>query len=367
MSAVEFAGMTLGYWKKDIWGDEIWTEGCSPKGEVGIFVNRIYNVSDKKIRKIFFNCIPYDAAGEQVGKEVKCECLNISSVGDGRFDDPNEDGLSDDNIEEAGVWAGLWCAPTAQYVRITKVHVVYADGSTEDVDGKSVKFIDDKDSLYYKLLEEKEAAEEKSEAESRKAEKEQRKAEEARQKAEEARQKEEEETRKNGDRKARGIVAWAGTTDPNESFVEEVGHVTFYFKRGIVANAPIKMGTLIGWESTCAMDCLEAPVGCRHIEVDCVKDITTLVYPREEKVFINQLVNLKKSGIKKIVIPKEATYINAPLLRGWEGVIEFEDPIGWGIKKDILNDPNKLLQYIISKIEIKKSAFKAIMDKILKG
>lgn len=358
MSVVEFAGITLGYWKKDIWDDETWTEGCGPSGEIGISVNHIYNVSDKKIHKIFFYCVPCDSTGERVGKEAMCECLTISSPGFGRFDEPDEDGLVDDSIDEAGVWERLWYAPTAQYVEITKVNVIYADGTKEDIDGQNIKFIDDDDSLYYKIIEEKEADEERAAEERRKAQEEKRKAEEERKKAEEEKRKVEEEKRKKEDRESRGIVAWAGLTDSNECIVEKIGNVTFYFDNG----------TLVGWESTCLLERLEVPAKCRYIKEACLKDLTTLVCPGgRPKIYLNHLANFKNSGVKRIVIPQEVNCISIAMRLGSVEEIEFEDPYGWGIKKSILNDPQKTYDYICKKITIKKSAIKAVFDRILHG
>lgn len=365
MSAVEFTALQMGYWQEEIWGDKTWTEGCGPKGEVGIFVNAIYNVSDKKIKKIFFYCVPYDASGKPVGKEARCECLNISSPENGRFDEADDDGLVDDNIEEAGVWECLWCAPTAQYAEITKVQVIYADGGKEEIDGKDIKYIDDKGSLYYKIIKEKEAAEEKAEQESRKAEKKSRTAEAETRKAEEESKKAEEEKRSTEDRKTRGIVAWGGITDPDACFVEQIGDVTFYFEKEILDNRAVNRGRIVGWESTREVDCLEAPAGSRYVAKDCMKGISTLVCPRDkETCFVDRFVS---SGAKKIVVPKEATRVVAMMRSTSVHEVEFEDPFGWGIKKDILCDPKKTYEYIRKAINLKKSAAKAVLERLFRG
>ena len=125
------------------------------------------------------------------------------------------------------------------------------------------------------------------------------------------------------------------------------------------------MGCIVGWESTRKLECLEAPIGCNSIAADCMKDISTLVCPRDkEKCLIDRF---SMSGVNKIVIPKEATKIVAATRSGSVKEIEFEDPFGWGIKKDILRDPKKTYEYICKATTVEKSAAKAFLGKIFRG
>jgi hypothetical protein len=205
-----------------------------------------------------------------------------------------------------------------------------------------------------------------AEAESRKAEKKSRIAEAETRKAEEESRRAEEEKRNVEDRKTRGIVAWGGITDSNECIVEQIGEVTFYFEKQIVNNRPIKMGCIVGWESTRELECLEAPTGCKSIARDCMKGISTLVCPRDnEKCLIDRFA---LSGVTKIVVPKEATQIVTTGLRsGSVKEIEFEDPFGWGIKKDILRDPKKTYEYVCKATKLEKSAAKAVLERLFRG
>jgi|GEM_PF-5152041 len=217
MSVIEFTRPTLGHWKEDIWGDREWTSGCGPSGEIGVYVYRAYNVSDKKIESVEFCCAPFDAAGNKVGEEMKCVYGDPDDPGDGWYRELTEEEKSgeeevigDYESTEGKIWERLWCAPTAQYVEITNAHIIYADGSKEDIDGKNITYLGDEDSIYEEVLEAKKLAFEKACEEASKAyeekwktEKEAKKAEEERRRAvEEARRAEEEKERKAREEKA---------------------------------------------------------------------------------------------------------------------------------------------------------------------
>lgn len=384
MNPVEFRGVSLGYWKTDIWTDKTWWEhGCGPRGEVGVSVGPMYNVSGKEIRTVIVYCVPCDATGDVVGKEKRCECVNIYLPGDGiRSFDFDEDDLDDIYEEEPQTFERLWCAPTADYAAVTKVQVIFADGSTEEIDGENTKSIYDDDSVYDKIVKEKEAAIERAEEEKRKAEAERRKAEEERRKAEaerrkseEERRKAEEEQRKKEEKLARGIVASAGITDPSQCTVRKIGHVTFYLQN--------REQYLVGWESTRKLDCLELPKGCKYMADACIKNVTTLVCPRGTKLIdlSTQFTDFDGSGVKKIVIPKEVKCIKSEYRLGNVEEIEFEDPYGWGMKKNARMDSKEAYKYMCQYLyncvhstrnglpsletpKIKKSSVKAFFEKI---
>ena len=347
MASIEFSRLNLGNMVKNreysyILGkfcDGVeWKIGPGPSGEMGVKLDRIYNFSDKEITSVEFFCVPIDAADDPIGKEMKCVCHKISLHGENECD--------------AGYWDRLWCAPTAKEAKITKARVLYADGTEENLSKENIKYIFDEDSLFkkaQKTLEEKKEKAKKEKEENEKAEKEKK-----------------EELQKE-DRSRRGIVSYAGVTDSNKCIVKKVGDVTFYFDEE-------NRLEIVGWESTREVECLELPDECGIIAKECVKDVTTIVYPRSKKEihFTKDrpdlsLTDFSGSSVNKIVIPKEATFFTSSSsyvkIFGRITEIEFENPRGWGVKKSIIRDPKKMCEFVIKGCTLQKQGiFGRIID-----
>ena len=146
-----------------------------------------------------------------------------------------------------------------------------------------------------------------------------------------------------------GVVAFAGKRDKRQR-VEKVGCVTFYIEKSGFG------GKIIGWESSEPINHIEIPsLGfiCLGISDECIDgtDIESITLPRDkEDIFLYSDYNYTR--VKKIIIPKQAKCFKKSGIFRDEALgdlreIEFEDPCGWGVDKNIIDDPEKMCDYVL--------------------
>lgn len=138
----------------------------------GVKVSQIFvNATNKDIKYLTFFYTPYNAVGDiapcTISKNTVAKC---------RLTGPIE-ARSYDVVS----WDVLWYNPTVIRVEVDKLYVEYMDGTSETIEGNDIVNIDDENSLYKQIEEEKNKAyEEEVRAleEERKAEEEKRRLEE---------------------------------------------------------------------------------------------------------------------------------------------------------------------------------------------
>lgn len=100
----------------------------------------IYNATDKPIKYISVEFLPYDTVGEitrcnTTGKDMHAVKLV------GPFNVNEKAGFKEDVV---------WYNPTIKEVKIRKVHIEYMDGTEETINGEDLVDISDKKSVYYR-------------------------------------------------------------------------------------------------------------------------------------------------------------------------------------------------------------------------
>ena len=308
MSSIEIGKIEAGHKEEEDIGC-IWCLGHGFLGEIGVR-HEIYNATEKEIKYINITYVAINRV-----KDVICR-KEIAFVG------PLEAYTLARLTHE-----DLWYEETIVDIAIEKAEIDYMDGTSESIEGNSIKFIDDENSTYNLM-------------------------------------KAREKTKKETERKSRGVVVHGGETDDKKFKTYKTGNITFYLDGGTA---------LVGWESTASIKVIELPDAVEHIRPSVEESLenigimlprrmTCISYwhPTRADLYIT-------NGVKRVVIPKETEQFNAKSgMLGSIREIEFEDPCGWGVSKRIINDPKKMYEYIVRKgeVQLHKSFIKKIIYKL---
>ncbi len=108
-----------------------------------------YNSSDKEIKYITFSYAPFNSVNDL----VKCT-VSGKTVASGELTGPI-------SAKHKGyiAWENMWYNPTITTAKIVKIHIQYMDGTEEEIEGKDVVSMEDKESAYYNEVGKKEAEE----------------------------------------------------------------------------------------------------------------------------------------------------------------------------------------------------------------
>lgn len=151
------AGVEIG---KVIAGTEsnYWIEGyANSAGGIGA-KHEYYNASDKTIKYVTFEYVPYNTVGDIVVDSVSHQAEKRGKI----------TGPIEPNEKVTAEWDILWYNSTISTVKVKSIFVQYMDGSEEVINEEDIKFIENEDSVYYERRGKEEIAKQEEEEAKRK-------------------------------------------------------------------------------------------------------------------------------------------------------------------------------------------------------
>lgn len=125
-----------------------WVEGyANSAGGIGA-KHEYYNASDKTIKYVTFEYVPYNSVGD-----IVVDSISNKAEKKGKITGPIEP-----NEKVTAEWEILWYNPTIATAKVKSIFVQYMDGSEEVINENDIKYIDNEDSVYYEKRGRKEQA-----------------------------------------------------------------------------------------------------------------------------------------------------------------------------------------------------------------